>query len=71
MAKQKKHIRLGKTKNYPAGRGKGNSLIGRLVWYEKQVYQVTSQNKEGNYNLSNRTAKKRGMNVKRYKLRFY
>ena len=67
MVKQTKHMR----KNYLSGRGKGHPLIGKLVYYKKEVYQVTKYNQNRTFNLSNRTAGKSVQNVKRSEIRRY
>lgn len=71
MVKQKVHIRKIETKSYLAGKGKKDSLIGKLVWYKRKVYQVKNKNKQGRYTLVNLTAKLMVTNVPRLKLRMY
>lgn len=71
MVKQKVHVRKIGTKNYIAGKGKRDILIGKLVWYKRKVYQVKSKNKQGRYTLVNLTAKLMVTNVPRLKIRMY
>ena len=69
MVKQTPHIRKNKNKNFLAGGGKRIYLVGCVVYYKKEVYQVVSQNKNKTYNLFNSSNRVRIENVKRNELK--
>ena len=71
MVKQKVHLRKVGNKLVEAGQGKKPTMVGKLVWHKGKVYTVTSQNKNGTYDIRNLTAKRKAENVKRSMLRKY